>query len=268
MPIPLPLTACRRSKGVRQKHRIKNDGCSYWRRGRNNSGTAAHSTSNQGKENCAAGDRRTARENSLCLRLAKLWEDSWVDCRFSRMSEALEQSPDSLVLWPRYTPLERGASSSDSSSLGWRQVQDSSQCNGGCSKTGTASLPHVKFAIMSAAGPFGERHEHLMPSFLLALDRSDGCFGCSISSQSSGPQGASLKNVVSYTIRSSCFCRAKDFTTETFDDDEWFRSLTEAQEIAADIPDERITYDQDGVDTQKVRPVQMGACLRNMSPIG
>ena len=29
-----------------------------------------------------------------------------------------------------------------------------------------------------------------------------------------------------------------------FDDDEWIRSLTEAQEISTDIPEENVTYDQ------------------------
>ena len=41
-----------------------------------------------------------------------------------------------------------------------------------------------------------------------------------------------------------------------FDDDEWIRSLTEAQELTADIQ-ERIIYDEEGVDPQKVRPIQM-----------
>ena len=49
-----------------------------------------------------------------------------------------------------------------------------------------------------------------------------------------------------------------DATATKFDDGEWIRSLTEAQEITADIPDERVTYDQEGVDPKKVRPIQMG----------
>ena len=36
-----------------------------------------------------------------------------------------------------------------------------------------------------------------------------------------------------------------------FDDDEWIRSLTEAQEITEDIPEERVAYDQEGVDPKK-----------------
>ena len=42
--------------------------------------------------------------------------------------------------------------------------------------------------------------------------------------------------------------KEKDPTTKMFDDDERSRSLTEAQEITADIPEERIAYDPEGVD--------------------
>ena len=57
--------------------------------------------------------------------------------------------------------------------------------------------------------------------------------------------------------------KEKDPTTKLFDDDEWIRSLTEAQEITADIPQERVTCDQEGVDPQKFVPsIQMGEFLR------
>ena len=50
-----------------------------------------------------------------------------------------------------------------------------------------------------------------------------------------------------------------------FDDDEWIRSLTEAQEVTNDVPEDSVTYDQQDVDPKKVRPNQMGEFLRNMS---
>ena len=56
--------------------------------------------------------------------------------------------------------------------------------------------------------------------------------------------------------------KEKDTTTKVLDDDEWIRSLAEAQEITADIPEERITHDQSEVDLGKVRPIQMEECLR------
>ena len=40
----------------------------------------------------------------------------------------------------------------------------------------------------------------------------------------------------------------KDSTTKIVGDDEWNRSLTEAQEITADVPEERITHHQSEVD--------------------
>ena len=54
--------------------------------------------------------------------------------------------------------------------------------------------------------------------------------------------------------------------TKTFDDDAWVRSLTEAQAIIADIPEERITHDQNEADPKKVRPIQMGELLRKSVP--
>ena len=47
-----------------------------------------------------------------------------------------------------------------------------------------------------------------------------------------------------------------------FDDDEWIRSLTEVQEITADVPEESVRYDQQAIDSKKGRPIQMGDFLR------
>ena len=46
------------------------------------------------------------------------------------------------------------------------------------------------------------------------------------------------------------------------DDDEWIRSLTEAQEATTDIPEDGVTYDYQDADPEKVRPIQMGEFLR------
>ena len=54
----------------------------------------------------------------------------------------------------------------------------------------------------------------------------------------------------------------KDPTLKQFDDDEWIRSLTEAQEATTDVPEDSVTYDQQDVDPKKVRPIQMGEFLR------
>ena len=40
-------------------------------------------------------------------------------------------------------------------------------------------------------------------------------------------------------------------TTKLFDDGEWIRSVTEAQDITADVPAESVTYDQQAVDPKK-----------------
>ena len=55
--------------------------------------------------------------------------------------------------------------------------------------------------------------------------------------------------------------RKKGSSTNTFDDDEWIPSLREAQEITADIEEDRLTHDRSEADPFKVRPIQMGQFL-------
>ena len=45
--------------------------------------------------------------------------------------------------------------------------------------------------------------------------------------------------------------KEKDPTSMKFDDDEWIRSLTEAQEVTADVPEDSVIYDQQEVDSRK-----------------
>ena len=55
----------------------------------------------------------------------------------------------------------------------------------------------------------------------------------------------------------------KDPTTKWFDDDEWFRPLTEAQEVTADIPEEKVSrLTNIRVDPKKVRTTRMGEFMR------
>ena len=56
--------------------------------------------------------------------------------------------------------------------------------------------------------------------------------------------------------------KEKDPTSKQFDDDEWIRSLTEAQEVTSDVPEDSVTYHQQDIDPKKVRPIQMGQFLR------
>ena len=52
--------------------------------------------------------------------------------------------------------------------------------------------------------------------------------------------------------------REGDPTRKSFDDDERIRSLAEAQEIATDIPEDRLTHDRSEADPEIVRPIQTG----------
>ena len=54
----------------------------------------------------------------------------------------------------------------------------------------------------------------------------------------------------------------KDPSSKQFNDDEWIRPLTEAQEVTTDVPEDRLSYDHQEVDPEKVRPTQMEELLR------
>ena len=54
----------------------------------------------------------------------------------------------------------------------------------------------------------------------------------------------------------------KDPNSQQFDDDEWIRSLTAAQDIPADVLEDSVMNDQQAVDPKKVWPIQMGEFLR------
>ena len=54
----------------------------------------------------------------------------------------------------------------------------------------------------------------------------------------------------------------KDPTLKQFDDDEWIRSLTEAQQATTDVPEDSVMYDQQYIDPKNVRPIQMEEFFR------
>ena len=53
----------------------------------------------------------------------------------------------------------------------------------------------------------------------------------------------------------------KDTTSKQFEDDEWIRSLTEAQEITADVPEDSVLCDQQEVDSKKGAANSNGSVL-------
>ena len=72
---------------------------------------------------------------------------------------------------------------------------------------------------------------------LLVLGKGDECSEFLTSVQSSGPQGTSQQNVLSSLTRSPCSFVKTELATKLSDDDEWIRSLTEAETVTADIPE-------------------------------
>ena len=127
----------------------------------------------------------------------------------------------------------------------------------GRSRTGTASLPHVNLAPMSVPGPIGERQEHLdaIVSLVGAGQRRRLFRGLDILTITWATGDLSEECRFLLNMQKMFLKKEKDPTSKQFDDDEWIRSLTEAQEIT-------VIYDQQEVDTPKVRPIQMGEFLR------
>ena len=59
-----------------------------------------------------------------------------------------------------------------------------------------------------------------------------------------------------------CTSASEPLPLHPTDDDEWTRSLTEAQEITTDVPEDSVVHDQQEVDPERVQPIQMGQFLR------
>ena len=123
-------------------------------------------------------------------------------------------------------------------------------------------MPHVKLASLSVPGRTGDRQEHLdaITFFTVAGQRRRS--GDSTSSHFRGQSATYQKNADSSSTRSPRSWRKRSPTTKLFDHDEWFRPLTEAQEITADVLENSVTYDQQVVDPKKVRSIQIGEFLR------
>ena len=134
----------------------------------------------------------------------------------------------------------------------------------GRSKTGIASLPHVKLSLMSAPVPSGERQEYLdaIVSFAGAGQRRHLFQGLDILTIKWATGDLPEECRFLLNTQSIFLKKEKDPTTKQFDDDESFRSFTEAQEVTTDIPEDSVTYDQQEVDSKTVRPIQMEEFLR------
>ena len=165
-------------------------------------------------------------------------EQRWVQQNAGRIGHRL----DSTELWPRYTSFWRGGRSSSTCSLGsggrYKAARGAVR-EQGRSKTGTASLPHVKLARMSAPGPTGERQEYLdaVISFVGAEQRRRifrllHTLKVKWATWDLPEECRFLLNTQLMFLK-----KEKEPTTKMFDDEEWIRSLTEAEAIVADIPE-------------------------------
>ena len=120
----------------------------------------------------------------------------------------------------------------------------------GRSKKGIASLP----APMS--GPTGERQEHLdaIASFAGAEQRRRLFRGLDVLTIKRTIGDLPEECRLFLNTQLMFMKKEKDPTTKLFDDDKWIRSLTEAQKITADVPEDSVTYDQQAVDPKRSGP--------------
>ena len=134
----------------------------------------------------------------------------------------------------------------------------------GRSRTGIASLPHVKLSPMSALGPTGERQEHLdaIVSFSGAGQRRRLFRELDVVTIKWATGDLPDECRFLLNTRLMFLKKEKDPTSKQFDDDEWIRSLTEAQEVTNDVPEDRVECHQQEVDPKRVRPIQMGEFIR------
>ena len=123
----------------------------------------------------------------------------------------------------------------------------------GRSKTGIASLPHVKLAPMSVPGTTDERQEHLdaIISFAGPGQRRRLFRGLDVLTIKWAI--GDLPEECRFLLNTQLMFlkKEKDPTSKQFDDDEWIRSLTEAQEITADVPEDSVMNDKRALSTRK-----------------
>ena len=108
---------------------------------------------------------------------------------------------------------------------------------------------------MCAPGPTGERQEHLDAIVPFAGSGQKRRLCRESHKRATGDLPEECRSLLN--TRLMFLKEDKDPTSKQFDDDDWIRSLTEAQEVTTDITEDRITYEQQEVDSKKSRPIQV-----------
>ena len=112
----------------------------------------------------------------------------------------------------------------------------------GRSRTGLASLPHVKLAPMSALGPSGERQEHFdaLVSFAGARQKRRLFRGLDFVTTKWATGDLPEECRFFFNTQLMFLKKEKDTISKQFGDDEWIRSLTEARETTSDVPEDSV----------------------------
>ena len=158
------------------------------------------------------------REVSLCFDSPRIHQQShegigrWRRAGLCGLPQELDFNPHPAQFGHRDSLHQRGVCA-EAARVAWGggryKLARSATREQGRSKTGTASLPHVKMLPMSALGPTGERQERTRTSPSQGLARGAACSRVLTFSRSSGPHEICRKNAASCSTRSRCSCRKK-----------------------------------------------------------
>ena len=171
--------------------------------------------------------------------------------RLRRLSKELDYSPDSTELVPRNSSHQCGMRRGRASCSGRWQIQSTVKRDEGT----RAQQNRCRVDLARQTGA----HECSRPCRLTSrisgrhhLLRSGWTGGVYFESLTFSRSSGQLV-ICRFLLKTQLmFLKKKtDPTSKAFDDDEWLRSLTEAQEITADIPQDTVVYDQQAVDLKK-----------------
>ena len=147
------------------------------------------------------------------------------------MSQELDCSSRPTELGHWRSSLQCGVRRGGSNCLGRWTVQKKARSatrEQGRTRTGIASLPHVKLSPMSGPGPTGERQEHL-----------DAIVSFAGARQATGDFPEECRFLLNTQLM--FLKKEKDPTSKLLDDDDdWIRSLKEAEEITADVREDTV----------------------------
>ena len=179
----------------------------------------------------------------------------WSSAGIGRLSEELDHIPDPAELAQRNSSHQCKMCRGGACRLGWvegtRQREVPRESTAAAKQVSSRSSRQT--GATSSLGPTGERQEHLdaIVSFAGARQRRRLFRGLHILTLKWAT--GDLPEECRFLLNTQLMFlkKEKDPTSKQFDDDECICSLTEAQEITADVSEGSVFYDQQDIDPKK-----------------